>query len=173
MHAAAQAKQLSLRRFHTNQSLLIADGFVFHSLSLSLSVNFGGCFSETATVHHELRETSGLYSRCHGPATVWMAEKKNLLKQQKRHVQEHTDRQKKEDRQTWSRDRMKEKGHITVSKTKTPKTTLCQCPTSWKIHHYMKAKAFSLLSWSAQREVSQNIHLNGEKPIQTQPCWDR
>lgn len=57
-------------------------------------------------------------------------------------------------------------------KTKTPKTTACLSPGSWKIHHYQVHESQCIL-WSAQREVSYNIHLNWERPIQTQPCWDK
>lgn len=111
------------------QILLMADGFVFHSLS----VNFRGGFSQTATVHHESRGSSGLYSlRCGPWHRLNGRVKKKSTKTTERCGGGHRDWQRREDRQTWFGDRMKERRHITVSRTKTPKATLLQCPSSWK-----------------------------------------
>lgn len=124
-----------------------------------------GLFLDAASVRRQRfivnrEKPVAFFSRCHDP---WhrlngRVKTKSTRTTKRGWVEETRHRQKKtEGRQ--------EKGHITVSKTKTPKNTVCQCPCSWKIHPYMKAKAFSLLSWSAKREVRHNIHLNSERPI--------
>lgn len=153
-----------LRRFHTNQLLLMVDGFV---------VLFFLCqwILEAASVRQRQfimkRENQWPLFSLPWSLTLsqWQSEEEiywdNRGRQTGWRGKEHKERQeKKEDRQTWSRDRMKATGHITVNKTKTPKTTFCQRPGSRKIYHNMKAKAFSVPSWSVQREVSHNIQLN-------------
>lgn len=88
------------------------------------------------------QETSGLYFPCHGPwhrlnGSEEEIYRDNRGRQTGRGERSEEERQKKEDRQTWSGDRIKEKGRITVNKKKTPTTTLCQCQvckkhTAWK-----------------------------------------
>lgn len=119
---------------------LMVDAFVYHfffSLQWILEAA-----SVTRRQPIMKQETSGLYFPCHGPwhrlnGSEEEIYRDNRGRQTGRGERSEEERQKKEDRQTWSGDRIKEKGRITVNKKKTPTTTLCQCQvckkhTAWK-----------------------------------------
>lgn len=102
------------------------------SVGVDIGFGFRGHVSQKATVHCKSRETSGLYSHCHGP---WHhlngRAKTKSTGTTKVGVEYHRHWQKKEGGQ--------EKGHITISKTKTPKEkqsinvlALEKCTHAWK-----------------------------------------
>lgn len=111
----------------------MVDAFVYH-LFFPPTVNFRSCFSHKTTAHHEARNQWPLFSLNGSEEEIY---RDNRGRQTGRGERSEEERQKKEDRQTWSGDRIKEKGRITVNKKKTPTTTLCQCQvckkhTAWK-----------------------------------------
>jgi len=144
-------------------------GSVFLFLNF-LSVTFGGCFSQTAAVYHKARN-----SHYHDPSLTpaeWQTEEEIYWDNSRRQTGwgwwSKDERQKKKiDRHGLGKE-CRRKATSWLIRINTPKANFCQSPGSWKRHQYMKARVFSALSWSAKREVSHNIHLNQERPIQTQ-----
>lgn len=140
----------------------MVDAFVYHFFFPT--VNFRSCFSHKTTAHHEARNQWPLFSLPWSLTSSEWQWRRNLPRQQRQADRARGEERRREAekryRQTWSGDRTKEKGRITVNKKKTPTTTLCQCQVSKKTPH------------ESQREVSHNMHLNHERPIQTLPRWD-